>query len=100
MDVRIYRPARTATQSGLSMRKVWILECDYEPDGKPDPLMGWPRGTDTRAQLRLKFKTCERAIFHAKKNGWNYTVFPENPRRVKPRNFADNFKYTPEESQS
>ncbi|MCK5374680.1 MAG: ETC complex I subunit [Alphaproteobacteria bacterium] len=84
MDVKIYRPAKSVTQSGRAVRSVWILEFESIPDGTPDSLMGWAQGSNPRSLLRLKFSTCERAISYAKKQGLNYTVFPENYRKIKP----------------
>ena len=100
MDVKIYRPARSVTQSGRVVRGIWILEFESIPDGTPDSLMGWAQGSDPRSLLRLKFSTCERAISYAKKRGWNYTVFPENYRKIKPRNYTDNFKCCVSEEKS
>ena len=41
MTARIYKPARTAMQSGTAKTKEWVL--DYEPEQPPavEPLMGW-----------------------------------------------------------
>ena len=97
MDVKIYRPAKSTMQSGRAVRKSWVLEFETEPDGEPDMLMGWAQGGDQRSHVCLKFPTCERAITFAKKHGWEYVVFPENMRNVKPFSFADKFKYRPEE---
>ena len=47
MRARIYRPPKTAMQSGRSKAKNWVLE--YEPAGarRPEPLMGWVAAADT-----------------------------------------------------
>ncbi|MCK6623508.1 MAG: ETC complex I subunit, partial [Calditrichia bacterium] len=40
MTVRIYRPAKTAMQSGRGLTHDWVLE--FEPGARrPEPLMGW-----------------------------------------------------------
>src|SRR5579884_3911936 len=59
---RIYKPAKTAMQSGMGKSKEWVL--DYEP-AEPravEPLMGWTSSGDMRQQLRLRFHTKEEAI--------------------------------------
>jgi hypothetical protein len=58
-----------------------------------EPLMGWTSSADTRAQLRLRFDTLEEAIAYAQKEGLMYSVERPHERKVKPKAYADNFKY-------
>src|SRR5919206_4380379 len=48
---RIYKPAKTAMQSGTARTKQWLLEFDREQPREIEPLMGWTRSGDTRQQL-------------------------------------------------
>ena len=91
MDVRIFRPAKTAMQSGRGKSHEWIME--FEPGARiePDSLMGWSGSRDTRAQVRLRFASAEEAVAHAEKNGWTYTVLAPKERRIRPKAYADNF---------
>ena len=57
MNARIYRPSRTATQSGQARSKNWVLEFPPEFAPQIDPLMGWTGTRDTRRQVRLWFGT-------------------------------------------
>ncbi|WP_043745018.1 ETC complex I subunit [Paramagnetospirillum magneticum] len=94
MQVRIYRPAKTAMQSGRNGNaKSWVLE--YEPTApkQADNLMGWLGSTDTSSQVRVKFATMEEAVAFAKKKGLDYQVATENARLQKPKNYADNFRF-------
>ena len=93
MTVRIYRPSRTATQSGRAGTDKWILE--YEPASRrePEPLMGWTSSADTRTQLRLSFDTEAEAVAFAKKEGLPYRLVEPKERRVRSKAYADNFKY-------
>jgi hypothetical protein len=92
MQARIYKPAKTAMQSGTAKTKDWLLE--YEPPQRvTDPLMGWVGSRDTRAQLRLSFDTMEEAIAYAEKHGIIYTVIEPKSRTVKPKAYADNFAF-------
>jgi len=95
MKVRIYNPSRSATQSGMAKTQNWILE--YVPLSKrsPEPLMGWSSSKDTLNQVKLKFSSREAAIAHAQEQGWEYNVAVDQERKVKPRSYADNFKYIP-----
>jgi hypothetical protein len=93
MQVRIYKPAKTAMQSGLRNTKEWVIEA--EPSRKEiDPLMGWTSSRDTMNQVVLRFDTKEEAIAYAQKEGWMYTVQEPKMRAVHPKAYADNFAYT------
>ena len=97
MDVRIYKPGKTAMQSAHGKTHDWVLEYEAKSARVPESLMGWVSSEDTLNQVRLKFPTAEEAIEFAKQSGWRYTVLPEHKRRLKPRNYGDNFKYIPYE---
>jgi antibiotic biosynthesis monooxygenase (ABM) superfamily enzyme len=94
MQVRIYRPAKTAMQSGRSGNaKSWILEYEPVEAKQPDNLMGWLGSADTAQQVRVKFATCDEAVAFAKRKGLDYQVSGENERHQKPKNYADNFRF-------
>lgn len=95
MDVKIYKPSRNTMQSGFAATQKWVLEYEQASKRAPKSLMGWTSSEDTLNQVRLKFDTKEEAICFADKNGWTYTVQPEHKRKIKPRNYVDNFKYIP-----
>ena len=94
-SVRIYRPSKNAMQSGLGKTDAWVLEYEQETPRRPEPLMGWVASGDTLNQVRLDFDTAEEAVSFAQKKGWNYVVDTSHERKVKPRNYADNFRYIP-----
>ncbi len=98
MKARIFRPSKTATQSGLGKTGEWVLEYEPPTQRKPEPLMGWTASADTTNQVRLKFSTLEEAKAFAEKKGLDYTVREAQERRVKPRNYGDNFRYVKTES--
>src|SRR6266700_834217 len=62
MVARIYKPAKTAMQSGTANAKSWVL--DYEPEAprEVEPLMGWTSSGDMKQQLRLRFHSKAEAI--------------------------------------
>ena len=90
---RIYKPSRSAMQSGRSRTKEWVFE--YAPSGpRPvEPRMGWTSSTDTLSQVRLHFDTKDEAIAYATRNGIPYTVQEERPRKLAKKSYADNFKF-------
>lgn len=94
MVARIYKPARTAMQSGDAKTKSWVL--DYEPDAPRavEPLMGWTSSTDMKSQVRLKFATREEAIAYCERHGIAYQV--SEPKEASRRTiaYADNFAYS------
>tara|TARA_R110001592_G_scaffold16881_9_gene71592 strand:- start:17500 stop:17802 length:303 start_codon:yes stop_codon:yes gene_type:complete len=100
MNVKIYKPSKSAMQSGRSSDKAWVLEYETQSPRQAEPLMGWTQSGDTLNQVRLSFSNSEDAVTFAKEKGWDYDVLPEHNRRVKPRNYGDNFKYVPPQEQS
>ncbi len=98
MNVKIYRPGKTAMQSGRATgKKPWVLEYELTSSRQAEPLMGWTSSADTLNQVKLSFSSCDEAVSFAQKKGWNYSVQEEQIRRLKPRNYGDNFKYVPVE---
>ncbi len=93
MLARIYKPARTAMQSGMAATERWVLEYQPEERQAADPLMGYTSSTDTRRQIRLTFETREQAVAYAERNRIPYRLLePHEP--VPPRiSYADNFRF-------
>jgi hypothetical protein len=91
-QVRIYRQAKTAMQSGRANTDRWVVEFEPESRREVEPLMGWTSSADTRAQLRLRFDSQEEAVAYAKKHGFMYTLEQPRNRRIQPKAYADNFK--------
>jgi hypothetical protein len=93
MTARIYKPARTAMQSGTAKTEEWVL--DYEPEQPQtvEPLMGWTSSTDMKQQIRLFFDTSEEAIAFCTRHGIPYRVFKSKPRAHQRISYADNFAY-------
>ncbi len=80
-------------QSGRGNTHQWVLE--YEPGSatRPDPLMGWASTEDTLSQVQLEFETKEQAVAYAEQQGIDYQVFEPAPTALKPKSYADNFRY-------
>jgi hypothetical protein len=91
--VRIYRPAKTAMQSGIAKTLCWVFEYEPATPREPDPLMGWASAGDTLNEVRLKFATLDAAVEFARKRGLEYTVIPPEQRTIRPKSYADNFRY-------
>lgn len=93
MQVRIFQPPKNPMQSGRATTRKWVMEFEPQSPRKVEPLMGWTSSADTRAQLRLRFDTLEEAIAYAEQEGLMYSVERSRERKVKPKLYADNFKY-------
>ena len=92
MDVRIFKPAKTAMQQGRAGTDRWVLE--FEPGAREvEPLMGWTSSRDTRRQLRLRFDSKEDAIAYAEKHGLMYTLDEPKERQIRPKAYAENFRF-------
>lgn len=93
MVARIFKPARTAMQSGQGRTKEWLLEHEAASAREIDPLMGWTSSRDTRTQIRLEFDTKEEAIAYAERNGIAYRLSEPAPRKLVVKTYADNFRF-------
>lgn len=92
MHVRIYKPTKSAMQSGRGKTKLWRIEPELETARVPEPLMGWVSSGDTLNQIRLSFESADAAVQYAEKAGWTYTLDEAQERKVTPRNYADSYK--------
>jgi hypothetical protein len=93
----IFKPSKSATQSGTAKTKHWMLEYLPENSREIDPVMGWTGNSDMhQSQIKLKFDSKEEALEYAKLNG----VFVQEviePQVSAPiiKNYVDNYKYRP-----
>jgi hypothetical protein len=91
--VTIYQPAKTAMQSGMAKTKCWKVEFKQTVGQHVEPLMGWVGQKDTQQQLSLFFDTKEHAIAYAEEHGFQYTVQDPHRRNLRPKSYADNFRF-------
>jgi len=93
MLARIFRPSKTAMQSGHAKTREWMLQFEPESARLPDPLMGWAQSKDMNGQVRLAFDTQEEAIAYAQKHGIAFQITePKTPTRII-KAYADNFAF-------
>jgi hypothetical protein len=98
MAARIYKPAKTAMQSGTAKTHEWVLDYEPEQPREIEPLMGWTSSGDMRAQVRLRFATAEEAVAYAERHGIPYQVFDTKPQARKTIAYSDNFAFKRRES--
>ena len=91
MKAKIYKPSKTAMQSGRSKFNKWVLKISDSKNQIRDTMMGWNGGSNTSSQIQLNFKSKEDAIHYAKSNNIDYEVLETSVRRVISKSYADNF---------
>ena len=80
MRARIFQRPKTPTQSGHAGAGNWVLEYQPTEREKNDPLMGWWGSSDTLGQVRQKGVAYDLEV-------------PPASRPIKPKAYADNFRY-------
>jgi hypothetical protein len=93
MLARIFRPSKTAMQSGKGKSDDWVLEFEPSDARRPDPLMGWTLTADTEGQVRLSFETKEEAVRYADQHGIAFQVIDPHPAKRIIKAYADNFAF-------
>ena len=87
---KIFKPSRTAMQSGKRNTKNWVLEFETLNTGI-NPLMGWETSKDTMSEVKLEFSTKDQAINYAKKNNIDFHIIEPQKRKIIKKSYADNF---------
>ena len=93
----IYKPAKTATQSGDWTSHQWRMDWDPLSKGHrwENPLMGWQSSSDFMQGTHLNFNSKDDAINFANKQGYEYFVQEPNVRKIVPKAYADQFIHSP-----
>ncbi len=78
---KIYKPNKTAMQSGLGKIDKWVLEFKTK-DPTKNPLMGWESSSDTYSELKLEFTSKDLAITYAKKNKIDFEIIEPKKRKI------------------
>ena len=94
MLARIFRPSKTAMQSGKGKTQEWVLEFEPTDARRSDPLMGWTQTSDTASsQVRLEFDTREDAVRYAEQHGIAFQLIDPKPAKRIIKAYADNFAF-------
>ncbi len=91
MQARIFKPARTAMQSGRGKSSDWVLEFDGGVNRHVEPLMGWTSADDTSGQVRMAFETRQEAIAFAKRNNLLFVVEDAREPKRLVKSYSANF---------
>ena len=98
MTIKIYKPSKTAMQSGLGKTKKWIAEYISDQETMKDNLMGWNSSVDTESQIKVFFDTKKQAIQWVKNNKYQYFIEEPRIKKVKIKSYASNFDINRKES--
>lgn len=91
MQVRIYIPAKSATQSGDGYSH-WLLEFVTKNDAKfKEALMGRTSSNDMANEVKIKFPSLLEAKEFAQKQGYNYEIIMPKERKLIKKSYASNF---------
>ncbi len=93
MLAKIFRPSKTAMQSGKANTKRWTLVYEPEKSRTIDPLMGYSSSSDMNGQVQLFFDSKEDAVSFARRNSIPFHVQNSNERKVFEASYSDNFKF-------
>jgi hypothetical protein len=93
MVARIFKPTRTAMQSGRARTHEWLLQFEPEEARVVEPLMGWTSSADMKSQIRLRFKTKEVAIAYCERHGIAYQLCEAHEPARRAMAYADNFAF-------
>ena len=87
---KIYKPTKTAMQSGVAKYNNWLLEFDTK-DNSINPMMGWESSSDTLSEIKLEFSSKDLAIAYARRNKIEYYIIESKPRKLVKESDADKF---------
>jgi NADH dehydrogenase len=98
MTIKIYKPSKTAMQSGFGNTKKWLAEYISDQETLKDNLMGWNSSVDTNTQIKVFFDSKKQAIEWAKNNNYHYYVEDPKIRKIKIKSYSSNFAMNRKES--
>lgn len=92
-NVLIFKPSKTAMQSGRAQTKHWVVQFDTVAKWEY-PLIGWTSSNDPVQGLVMKFSSKEAAIRYAEEQGLNFRIKEPSEAAIQPKSYASNFLYS------
>ena len=89
--VTIFKPAKSAMQSGVLNRK-WRIRFGTDETKYKYHLMGWNGSGDMNQELKLSFETKDQAIAFAKEKNWEYSIVEPEVKKVRKKSYSENFQ--------
>jgi hypothetical protein len=92
MQVRIYKPTKTAMQSGQS-KDWWVIEYLTNPANRYlEGLMGRTASKDMMNEVALEFSSKEEAIKFARSKRYSFEVIEPPAKKIIKKSYASNFR--------
>ena len=92
MFVTIFKPAQSATQSGLGKSNSWKMKFPCDVTKYDYKLMSWSGTRDPYAQLNLNFPSKETAINFAESRSFDYKIVEPQIKLVRKKSYSENFQ--------
>ncbi|HQS84027.1 MAG: hypothetical protein B7Y25_03925 [Alphaproteobacteria bacterium 16-39-46] len=89
----IYKPCKSASQSGRALTHHWVLRFDATALPQKNPTTGWIPLIDMLEEVFLTFPTLEEAIRFAETKGLSYTIQEPAPQKTPLKSYSDNFRF-------
>ncbi|CAH8657215.1 unnamed protein product [Heterobilharzia americana] len=90
--VRIFIPAKPATQSGNHGTRLWRIEFDNRERWE-NPLMGWASSGDPLSNTVVEFETAEAAEEFCRRQGWPCYIERPNILKMNVKSYGSNFSW-------
>ncbi|CAH8872529.1 unnamed protein product [Trichobilharzia szidati] len=90
--VRIFIPAKPATQSGNHGTRLWRIEFDNRERWE-NALMGWASSGDPLSNTVVEFETAEAAEEFCQRQGWPCYVERPNVPKLNVKSYGSNFSW-------
>lgn len=92
MKVKIFRPAKSAMQSGKQGNKKWLVVPIEETNIRSiNPLTGWVSASNISSQFRFEFLNKEDAIKFAESQNFEFDLEEPKLANIKPKSYSANF---------
>lgn len=92
MQVCIFQPSKSSTQSGIKKTSLWKISSIKTDNRFIEPIMHWTSSDTTINQIDLNFSTKEQAIEFAQNKNWKFEVIEPNLKKISKKTYAENFK--------
>lgn len=90
-NVLIYKPSKTAMQSGRAKTTHWLLREEPPKNHYVEPLMHWVGTLSEPGETILHFESVEAAIAFANARNWTYRVLTPQKAKISGKSYASNF---------
>ena len=87
----LYKPAKSAMQSGISNTKKWCLKSKEVSQTYINSKFCWTGSSNSQKQIKLFFNTKDAAIKFANQNNYIFEVVEPKKRKFLKKSYAANF---------